>query len=110
MPITNDTLGATMKNARSAMKLTQEQLAERLGVSARYIMLIENSHKKPSYELLFRIIRELNIQPDLIFYPEKASKDSQIEDLIRMLHNCDERSMKVIRATVKAVWDSQPKE
>jgi len=27
-----------------------------------------------------------------------------------MLYNCDERSMKVIRATVKAALDSQPKE
>ena len=110
MPTARDTFGVTMKSARSALGMTQEQLAERLDVSARYIMLIENSHKKPSYDLLFRIIRELNIQPDLIFYPEKPSKDSQVEDLIRMLYNCDERSMKVIRATVKAALESQPKE
>lgn len=99
-----------MKSARSALGMTQEQLAERLDVSARYIMLIENSHKNPSYDLLFRIIRELSIQSDLIFYPEKPSKDSKVEDLIRMLYNCDERSMKVIRATVKAALESQPKE
>ena len=105
-----DTLGLTMKSARSALGMTQKQLAKRLGVSNRYIMLLENSHKKPGYDLLFRIIRELNIQPDLIFYPEKPFKDSRIEDLIRMLYNCDERSMKVIRATVKAALDSQPKE
>jgi len=105
-----DSLGLTMKSARSALDITQEQLAERLGISARYIMLLENGHKKPSYNLLFKIIRELTIQPDSIFYPEKPSKDSRIEDLVRMLHNCDERSMKVIRATVKAAWESQPTE
>ena len=110
MPNAKDTLGVTMKNARSVSGLTQAQLAKRLGVSNRYIMLIENSRKKPSYKLLLRIVRELNIQPDLIFYPEKPSKDSRVEDLIRMLHNCDERSMKVIRATVKAALDSQPVE
>lgn len=33
---------------------------------------------------------------------EKLSKDSKIEDLVRMLHSCDERSMKIIEATVKA--------
>ena len=110
MSVAKDTLGETMKNARSAVKMTQRQLAERLGVSKRYIILLERSQKKPSYDLLFRIIRELNIQPDLIFYPEKPSKDSRVEDLVRMLHNCDERSLKVIRATVKAALEGQPKE
>ena len=110
MSDTHDNLGATMKSARSALNITQEQLAERLGISVRYVMLIENDHKKPSFNLLYRIIRELAIQPDLIFYPEKPSKDSRIEDLVRMLHNCDERSMKVIRATVKAAWESQSNE
>ena len=105
-----DTLGVTMKSARSALGMTQKHLAKRLSVSAEYIILLEKSRKTPSYDLLFRIIRVLNIQPDLIFYPEKPSKDSRIEDLIRMLYNCDERSMKVIRATVKAALDSQPKE
>jgi transcriptional regulator with XRE-family HTH domain len=104
-----DTLGITLKNARNALEMTQEQLAEHLDVSTRYIMQIENGHKKPSYKLLLRIVRKLYIQPDSIFYPEKPSKDSQIEDLVRMLYNCDERSMKVIRATVKASLESQSK-
>lgn len=110
MSITTDALGVTMKDARSALESTQKHLAKRLGVSDKHLTLIENSRKKPSYDLLYRIIRELNIKPDLIFYPEKPSKDSRIEDLIRMLYNCDERSMKVIRATVKAALDSQPQE
>jgi len=100
-----DTLGATIKNARQNMELTQNQLAERLGISSKYVRLIENSHKKPKYELLFRIVRELNIQPDLIFYPEKPSKDSRIEDLVRMLYRCDDQSITIIRATVKAMLE-----
>ena len=39
--------------------------------------------------------------------PEKPSKDSEAEDLVRMLYNCDDRSMKIIRATVKAALESQ---
>ncbi|MGL6198700.1 MAG: helix-turn-helix transcriptional regulator [Lachnospiraceae bacterium] len=97
-----DTLGLTMKQARQKMEITQAQLAKRLNVSERYITLIENSHKKPKYHLLFKIIRELSIKPDSIFYPEKPSKDSQIEDIIRMLYRCDDHSLSIIRATVKA--------
>ena len=32
------------------------------------------------------------------------------ESLVRMLYNCDERSMQIIKATVRAALDSQPKE
>lgn len=107
--IDNDTLGATIKSARQSASITQEQLAERLGISARYIMSIENAHKKPKYDLLFQIIRELHIQPDLIFYPEKPANDSEREELIRMIYSCDEKSLPIIKATVSAVLDNQKK-
>lgn len=100
-----DTLGSSIRQARLEMELTQEQLAGRLGISRKYLTLIENSHRKPKYPLLFRIIRELNINPDSIFYPEKPSKDSRIEDLVRMLYSCDDHSLSIIRATAKAVME-----
>ena len=33
-----------------------------------------------------------------------------MESLVRMLYNCDERSMQIIKAIVRAALDSQPKE
>ena len=54
------------------------------------------------------MIRELSISPDLIFYPEKPSKDSEVENLLRMLSDCDERSLEVVKATVKALIDTAP--
>ena len=68
-----------------------------------YIYRIENESKKPSYDVLFEIIQILHIDPDLIFYPRKPLKDSEIEDLLRMLYNCDERSLEVVKATAKAL-------
>lgn len=97
-----DTLGATIRQARQAMELTQQQLSARLGISRTYLVHIESSLKKPKYNLLFRIIRELSINPDAIFYPEKPSKDSRIEDIVRMLYRCDDHSLSIIRAAVKA--------
>jgi len=101
----SDALGGVIKNARLNAELTREQLAEKLNISPRYLMSIENEKHKPSYDVLFRIIRELAIMPDLIFYPDKPCKDTDIENLVRMLYNCDEHSLKVIRATVKALLD-----
>ncbi len=100
-----DTLGATVKSARKNADMTIEELAERIDVTERYLYRIENEGKKPSFEVLYKLVRELSIQSDLIFYPEKPSKDSEIENLLRMLYNCDEQSLDVVKATVKALID-----
>ena len=55
------------------------------------------------------MIRELSISADSIFYPEKPSKDSEVENLLRMLSACDERSLEVVKATVKALINTAPK-
>lgn len=105
-----ETLGEILKSARQRANITMEALAEKVGITERYLYRIENEGKKPSYDVLYKLIRELAISSDSIFYPEKPSKDSEIEDLVRMLYNCDERSMQIIKATVKAALESQPKE
>ena len=102
-----ETLGKIIKSARQRSELTMEELAERIGITERYLYRIENEGKKPSYDILYKLIRELSISPDLIFYPEKPSKESEVENLIRMLYNCDDRSMKIVKATAKAALESQ---
>ncbi len=108
----NDTevLGDVIKAARQKAKLTVEELAERVDVSERYLYRIENKGQKPSYDILYKLIRELAITPDSIFYPERSAKVSEVENLIRRLHNCDERSLEVIKATAIALIDTAPKQ
>lgn len=100
--------GSIIKTARQRSVVTMEALAEKVGITERYLYRIENEGKYPSYEVLCKIVRELAINPDLIFYPEKPSKDSEIENLIRVLSACDERSLEVVKATVKALINTAP--
>lgn len=102
-------LGDIIKNARQRSNLTIEELSFRIGITERYIYRIENEGQKPSYDILYKLIRELSIVPDLIFYPERSSKDSEVENLIRLLYNCDERSLEVVKATAKALIDTASK-
>lgn len=107
MPTENDMLGAVIKKARKNKKMTLESLAEKIGISARYLGSIENENKKTSYDVLFKLIRTLGISPDLIFYPGLPSKENELEDLIRLLHSCDTRSLNVARATIEALLNNQ---
>ena len=97
----------TCKAARDKSDLTVEELTNRVGITERYLYRIENEGKVPTFEVLKKIVRELAIDGNFIFYPEKSTKDSVIEDLVRMLYSCDDRSLKIIRATVKAALESQ---
>ena len=102
-----ETLGEIIKAARDKSDLTVEELTARVGISERYLYRIENEGKVPKFEVLKELVRELAIDANSIFYPEKPSKDSEVEDLVRMLYNCDDRSMKIVRATAKAALESQ---
>ena len=101
-------LGNIVKAARERSDVTIENLAYKVGITERYLYRIENEEKKPSFDVLYKLIRELSISPDLIFYPEKPSKDSDVENLLRMLSDCDERSLEVVKATVKALINTAP--
>ena len=99
-------LGAIIKAARMSKGFTQEVLAERVGIGLRHIMGIENEGSSPSYDVLYKLIRELHIPADNIFYPESISENSDINKIVRMLYDCDERSIIIILATVQAAINS----
>jgi len=103
-----DKLGNILKTARKNMNLTREQLAEKLKITPRYLMSIENENKKPSYGVLFHLIRELGISADTIFFPERGkSANIEMEQLTRLLRLCDERDLKIATATVKALLNTK---
>ena len=101
MHINENDLGSIIKTARKQAGFTQEELAEKVGVGHRHIMGIENEGSKPSYDLLYKLIRELHIPSDSIFYPEKLQENSQIDEIIGMLYQCDDKSINMIQAALR---------
>ncbi|KAF0224447.1 MAG: XRE family transcriptional regulator [Erysipelotrichaceae bacterium] len=98
-----DKLGDVLKEARKYKGLTREQLSEIINITPRYLMSIENENKKPSYDVLFRLIRKLGLSADAIFYPEQESNNTQNRNLNRLLSLCDQHEIDVITATVEAL-------
>ena len=60
-----------MKIARIECALSQEQLAERLGVTRQTIGLIESGSYNPSLKLCIAICKELGKTLDQLFWPEE---------------------------------------
>ncbi|GHU54118.1 hypothetical protein FACS1894132_08250 [Clostridia bacterium] len=77
----SDKLGIVIKAARLGKNMTQRQLAERLGITVRYLKAIENSGQKPSYDLFVRIVRELDVSADTVVYPDEQEQSAKIYKL-----------------------------
>lgn len=99
-------LGDIFKQARLNAGLTVEELAYRANITPRYLYRLENEGKKPSFDVLYALIRELSIPADLIFYPEKKHNDLEIENLIHQLYLCDNHSLEVVKATANALLET----
>jgi hypothetical protein len=66
-------------------------------------MAIENEGKTPSFDVLAKLIHELELPPDAIFYPDGKPGDSEIEHIDRLLERCSRRDMKVVTALVESI-------
>lgn len=102
----SDHLGAIIKQARLNMGYSREQLSERIDISVRYLTAIENEQKRPSYDVLYRLIRGLGISANQIFY-SKDAEDSESKQLLRLLQQCSERDKKILRATIDSMLDNK---
>lgn len=100
--------GHIIKSARERAGITIEDLASRADISERYLYRIENEGKKPSYDVLYRIIRALNVSADTFFYPEKRTVDTEVDHLLRTLCDGDSRALEVIKATATALINTAP--
>lgn len=60
-------LGNHLRQHRARLDLTQEDLAQRVGVRRQTILAIEKGHYVPSTLLAFLIARELGMKVDDLF-------------------------------------------
>ena len=73
-------LGNAVHTARENRHLSQEALAERIGVCKRTIIDIENNTGNPKFEISYMLVRELNLQLYQIFYP-KATENLEVRNI-----------------------------
>lgn len=63
----NKVLGEVFKEYRIKNKLTQEKIAEKLGISVKYISRIENGTGGVKVETLVNYMNALSMSPNVIF-------------------------------------------
>lgn len=93
-------LGRRIKEYRRTYQLTQEQLANKLGVCSRFIISLEKGEGNPRLDILYKISRDLNISLDSLCTDDPSADNAQNQILIRELSTCTEAEVKIIYPVV----------
>ena len=83
-------LGAVVRKARKSRNLTQQQLADHLGMSLRSIIDVENGRSNLKFDTLFALVRFLCIPGKDIFYPQEntgINTESTSTEIRQRLHD-----------------------
>ncbi|MCM1245147.1 MAG: helix-turn-helix domain-containing protein [Roseburia sp.] len=100
---TRKALGDIVRKTRKRKHLSQEALAERIGVCKRTIIDIEKNTGNPKFEILCLLVRELDLPLYQVFYPEMAENLQVRNMLMKELGECSDYEMKVILSVVRSL-------
>ena len=71
-------LALNLKEKRQKCGLTQEKLAEKAGISANYLSMVEVSKKFPTPEMLDRLAQALDVQTFQLFDPSSTPEGAML--------------------------------
>lgn len=92
-------MGERIYHRRKAIKLTQEELAEKMGVSTQMISNLELGKKAIRPENLIRLCEVLNVSTDYIL--TGASSSSSIENLLNKIASLTPRELDLINELIE---------
>lgn len=91
--------GEKLKKLRTSQRLTQQQLADRLGVAKSVVSYYESGDRYPSYDVLVKIARIFHTTTDYLL---DVSKDSVID-----VTGLSEEDRTVVRMVIDALKDKR---
>ena len=99
-------LGNAIRQARMEKNISQEELAEMVGITTTHLKHIESEHRKPSIEVLFQLIQVLNFSVDSLFLDVKEREAQQIyQQILFLLEKCDHKQLRIVKNVISSLLD-----
>ena len=91
-------IGQKIRKIRKAHGLSQEELAERIGISTTHMSHIETGYTKLSLPVLVDLACALGVRTDdLIFDKDTLGKDELLEEITLELDGCSKEQLLTLR-------------
>ena len=103
-------IGRRIRKFRKAYGMSQEQLAERIGISPTHMSHIETANTKLSLPVFIAIAEALDVQTDELLHDSPhAAKAGLKQEIAEILDACSVQDMHVLADVIKAVKISMDK-
>ena len=103
MPEYSRPLGDAVRNARTQRGFTKKQLADIIDVDERTITSIETYKSNTTIEVLYPLLRTLNIDPRGIFNPEMGRESPEHYQIRTLIDKCSQEEAATLLPVCEAV-------
>lgn len=94
-------IGQRIRKYRKANRLSQEQLAEIIGISITHLSHIETGNTKLSLSVFVSIAKALSIQTDELLYDIPQSQTIAKQEILNILETCSPQDLRIIEDIIK---------
>ena len=100
-------MGACIRKARIRKGLTQEKLAELVGIGCAHMSHLESGRSVPSMEVFIAIVNHLGCSADeLLCRDVESGRPAMMNWLTELVSDCDRTEMKIIADMVVSLKDT----
>ncbi len=97
-----NSFGRRVKELRKSRNLTQEQLAEKIGMDTQNLCKMENGNHFPQTKNLYKLALALNVEvKDLFEFKHFSSKEILIKEITDYLKNAKTKDIEFIYKSIK---------
>lgn len=97
-------IGQRIRKIRKARGLSQEELAEKVGISTTHMSHIETGNTKLSLPVFVDLAEALEVRTDELLYDiASAQRSVSIDSISETLDQCSTAQLKIIADTVKTL-------
>lgn len=95
--------GERLRSRRNLLSFTQEDIAEKIGISLRFYQMIERGEKSVSLDTLIRLSRTLTISIDYLLFGAMTSLENPVTEILDSLSSRQrEDAVKILQLYAKA--------
>lgn len=102
--------GGSLRHAREKRDYTREQIADRAEISSRFLAAIENDKRKPSLDVLIRLVNAIGASFDEVLAPQMERESEITERIQRLVLQCSHRDQELLLALIDKMLDTKEKQ
>lgn len=102
---TKQLIGKRIQDLRKSKKMSQEQVAEKMGISPKYLSSIERGKENPTLDTFIKLAESLNVELSEIFNytGEKSPKELKLF-ISNLIKSQDGAKLKIAAKMMKAIY------